>query len=56
MKYTLVLSLGGHLFTMLTESLLVLTALIAAGILLVRRLAVSPRLPGKKAGKSRKNG
>ena len=56
MKYTLVLSLGGHLFTMLAESLLVLTALIAAGILLVRRLAVSPRLPGKKAGKSRKNG
>lgn len=56
MKYTLPLSLGGHVFTMLIESLMVLAALTAAGTLLVRRLAAPPALPVKKTGKSRKSG
>ena len=60
MKYTLILTLGGRMFTMLLESLMVLAALILAISLLVRQLmSPSPCLPqglGEKNKKSRKSG
>ena len=60
MKYTLILTLGGQMFTMLLESLMVLAALILAISLLVRQLmSPSPCLPqgpGEKNKKSRKSG
>lgn len=60
MKYTLILTLGGQMFTMLLESLMVLAALILAISLLVRQLMrPSPCLPqglGEKNKKSRKSG
>lgn len=56
MKYTLVLSLGGHLFTMLLESLLILAVLVAAFILLVYQLTITTPSSGEKNKKSRKNG
>ena len=60
MKYTLILTLGGQMFTMLLESLMVLAGLIFTAILLIRHLYVSsPCLPqglGEKNKKSRKSG
>ena len=55
MKYTLILTLGGHLFTMLLESLFVLSVLAASLLLFVRRLTPFLRSSGgknKKPGKS----
>ena len=60
MKYTLILTLGGQMFTMLLESLMVLAGLIFTAVLLIRHLyASSPCLPqglGEKNKKSRKSG
>ena len=56
MKYTLVISLGGHLFTMLLESLMILGVLAAAIFLFTRQLTVMPRSSGEKNKKSRKSG
>ncbi len=60
MKYTLILTLGGQMFTMLLESLMVLAGLIFTAVLLIRHLYVSsPCLPqglGEKNKKSRKSG
>ncbi len=56
MKYTLILTLGGRLFTMLLESLLVLAVLAAAWVLLIRRLTITHPSSGEKNKKSRKNG
>lgn len=56
MKYTLVISLGGHLFTMLLESLLILAVLAAALFLLWRRLTITTRTSGDKNKKSWKSG
>ena len=56
MKYTLILTLGGQMFTMLLESLFVLTALAAAVVLLVLRLARGTALSGEKNKKPGKSG
>lgn len=56
MKYTLVLTLGGHLFTMLLESLLILAVLIAVLIHLVYQLTITTPASGEKNKESRKNG
>lgn len=56
MKYTLVISLDGHLFTMLLESLLILAALVTAIYVFTHHLTVNPRSSGEKNKKSRKCG
>lgn len=60
MKYTLVLSIGGHLFTMLLESLMILAALVFTAFLLIQQLRGVLTLPsqslGEKNKKSRKSG
>lgn len=60
MKYTLVLSIGGRLFTMLLESLMILAALAFTAFLLIRQLRGAPTRPsqslGEKNKKSRKSG
>ena len=56
MKYTLVITLGGQMFTMLLESLMILAALIATVCLLILRLAVDSPSLGEKNKKPRKSG
>lgn len=56
MRYTLVISLGGHLFTMLLESLMILTVLVAAICIFTRQLTAIHRSSSEKNKKSRKSG
>lgn len=56
MKYTLVITLGRQMFTMLLESLMILAALIATVCLLILRLAVDSPSLGEKNKKPRKSG
>ena len=55
-KYTLILTFGTHMFTMLGESLLMLAALTTVIVLLIRRLATVPHSSSGKIKKSRKSG
>ena len=56
MQYTLILTLGGHMFTMLLESLFVLSVLTAVLLLFVRRLTLLLPSSGEKAKNPRKSG
>ena len=55
-KYTLILTFGTHMFTMLGESLLMLAALTAVIVLFIRQLATVPHSSSGKIKKSRKSG
>lgn len=56
MKYTLILTWGGHMFTMLGESLAILAALAVVIVLFARRLSALSPASGGKIKKSRKSG